>query len=175
MNRRELLHSLATGSLLLFSGCGDYEDGTPPGRTIHFRIQEVRPVDDGYQLSIAVSNGRIPTVVIEDVTLLAFSGEGNQVCSESVGRIDTDRMKVDVTVHCSAFPEIITADAATSVCEELTIPLIYWVGTDEQTQKHVPDELSEDAVVWDSTVRKCGEALPPERFVNESGATEPNQ
>ena len=169
MNRRYILGWLSSSLPMLLAGCGgDYKGDGPPSINLNVIVLEVRPTTEGFELTTEVSNVGYREDRIEGVHVLAFSESGRQAGEKQVGVIEEGGKRKKVSLACSEFPEIVTAKAATSVCEDLIVDVRYWVGTDRQKGKHIPDELSEDAFVYDITTRKCGESLPPERLVNSS-------
>lgn len=156
------------GMLGGLAGCdGRYKGQPTPDKKIELRIQEVRPNNGDYQLSIQILNDGRRTR-IRNITLLAYTEEGREVCSEPIGDISFTET-VSVTVRCSGFPAIITANASTPICDDIRIRIIHWIGDESQKQRHIPDEIDNDEAIYNGTgYRRCDESLPPRRFVNTS-------
>lgn len=167
MNRREFVRGCQTMILASLAGCGDYVGNDPPKRELRVRSFEIQELDEGYELRCEVRLNVRTTEVIRDVELLAYADDGRLACTEEVGTLRRkERTNAAVTVQCDRFPTIVTMEAATSVCEDLLIELVYWVDEDIATD--------DTPVGWHTTYRECQESLPPERFVNRSASPPSN-
>lgn len=164
MKRRYVI-KVGSTLLLPLAGCGRFEGQPTPDRQLDFQQVSVYPDDEGYQLTLDVVLGRSPQIEIENITIYCYSHTGKKICQKSV---EDNSLTETIELHCSSFPEIITADAATSVCDDLNIPIVYWVGSSDQQQKRIPEDLDDNAVVWQQTWRRCGESLPPERVLRNT-------
>jgi len=170
MNRRSLCQQLGTCISLGVAGCGNPAWREPPDRSIRLSGLEVIPRNESYNLTVQVDSTGGGEGQIQDVQILAYSEQGQQVCNKDVGTIQRERRSI--RLDCSVFPAIITADAATSVCDDLMIQIVHWIGTEAQKQLRIPDEIPDDTAVYNGTdTRQCSESLPPARLITTDTAT----
>jgi hypothetical protein len=128
-------------------------------------MMEVRKLEDGYELVVTVLLAHQGGVTIEDITLFAYTKEGSRVAHREVGTLDDSRRMVTIEKRCSGFPAIVTFDAATSVCENVMLPIVYIKS---------PVTPTEDRS-WEQTPRECGGGLPPERILDRYGTASPTE
>lgn len=173
MKRRTLLACCCTGATVPLAGCGPYNPEGEPTQILRIRVVEIHPEDSQYRLTVRVE-AAFPKIPAEDVVLVGYSRNGNHTCREEIGVLGNSRLEEKLVVNCVDFPEIITLKSTLSPCDH-SIDLVLWAGTEKQKRLHIPDEISSDTVVWnDSYTRKCGENLPPERFLNDQGTDTPS-
>lgn len=161
MNRRTILRWGIWGSVGVIAGCGQpVEDGEPdPYITISAKVIRL---ESDWKLSATVRNDTNREVSVHNVTLIAYSDDGTEVCRERVGDFLQDEpASRSVDVKCKEFPAIITVTAEESPCDGTRLQIDYWIGTDDQRGK----DLDEEEIVWESTYQECGESLPPERVL----------
>lgn len=163
MDRRTLIQSCG-GLPVLLAGCVESVPDNTGESTLELVIYpEISSSDDGWTLVAKVRNVHDWQGSFHDVTLLAFSDTGDEVCRKQIGdMLETDESsRQEVTVTCETFPAILTATAAESPCEGAEIEILYWSGTDEQRRA----DLDNDVTAWESTDRNCDEPIPPERVL----------
>lgn len=152
---------------MALSGCNggqNESDDLSPILTLSVQVEQK---DSGWELMASVRNDHNWYVAFHDVTLVAFSDAGDEVCRSIVGDFPKNgTASQSVTVTCDAFPAILSATAEESPCDGARIEIQYWVGTAEQRRA----ELSNDEVVWESTYQKCDEPLPPSRVLTNVNA-----
>ena len=168
MKRRTLLRFCGSGTIVALGGCnaGQKESNDPsPILTLSAQVERK---GGGWELTVSVRNDHNWYIAFHDVTLVAFTDDGDEVCSSFVGDFPKNgAASRSVTVSCDAFPAILSATATESPCDGAKIEIQYWVGETEQRGA----ELSNDEIVWDSTYRKCDEALPPRRVLRNVSAS----
>jgi len=169
MDRRSLCQQLGACVLLGVAGCGNPAWKDSPDRLLDIYVLEVVPQNNSYQLTVGIQSTG-PEDQTREVRILAYSEQGQQVCGEDLGTIQRGRESTQI--NCSGFPAIITADAATSVCDDLNIQIVHWIGTEDQKQLRIPDEIPDDTAVYEGTdTRRCNESLPPTRLITTDTAT----
>jgi len=171
MDRRTLLRSFTVGATAVAAGCGRYVGNPPEPKRLEIQFRSLRPIDNGYRLSVQLSNNGEPQDTIENATLLAYSESGELVCRKEAGRLNAERLQTNVTVTCSDFPAIITGSSDTSICDGIEIPIIHWTGTDDQKEVHMPEDVPEGVVWFENTLRECDQELPPERLLKNNNET----
>lgn len=170
MNRRTFVGLCCGVVLPASSGCnGNWEEGGEVSPQLDFFAQ-VEPTDTGWELTVRARNTHDWDVSVHDITVLAFSDTGEEVCRKEVGDLvqheDPNRT---VTMVCKSFPAIITGTAAESPCDGARIELLYWVGSEEQRSADLPGDVK----VWESTYRECNEPLPPKWVLEEFSTVDP--
>lgn len=162
MDRRTLLQVLTPGVITTIAGCNqnrNENDELEPKLDI---FAEIEKVDSQWELTARVRNTYDWDTSIHDVTLVAFSENGEEVCQTHVGDfLRTEGPDRTVTVTCDRFPAIITATAEESPCDGAQIEILYWIGSDEQRGADLPNDVK----VWGDTYRECNEPIPPERVL----------
>jgi len=165
MRRRSLLRAGCVALTVAVPGCGNRAGSNPPNELL-IRFPEVIPTDSKWQLRVTTDVTR--AITIEDVTIVAYSETGRLAGEKEVG--DLDIGVDDHRLECSRFPAIISARTATP-CERVMVHILHWIGTDEQKQLQIPEQVSTDATLYESTIRKCDESLPPTRLVSQLTST----
>ena len=165
MRRRTMLSSIGAGVCGLLAGCDGRRRGQPQRREIRLRVDRLAPTESGWELELRTNVVPV-TGAIEDVTLVAYADGGTSVCERAVDQLDGGVTEYEL--ECTGFPAIISAETATD-CDE--VETLYWVGTDEQRQQSIPTEITEDAILWETTTRECGESVQLTRS-GSPGATE---
>lgn len=176
MNRRTIIRCCCVGGAIPVAGCvpdpGGNLDGPTP-QELRIVSLQIHPIEDGFELTVEleiVPHDRN----WENVVLVGYTRSGRLACQKPVGTVDGESIAKPVTVSCSAFPEIITAQSALSPCNH-SITIVVWIGTADQKHLHIPDDLPKNTSVWDgSFTRQCEEGLPPERFLNDQGTGTPS-
>lgn len=166
VSRRQYMATFASGVGIAMAGCGNYRGNPPPKRELAFTgTLEISELENGYELKVGVSLAHQGGVTIKDITLLAYDKDGARVARHDVGTLDESRRITDVTTQSSGFPAIITFEAATSACEDLILPLAYVNGSEKGAEDRD----------WNTTTRKCGGGLPPERILERYRTESPTQ
>ena len=169
MNRRLFTRFLCGSMSVLYAGCSGQlkGNGEISPRLDIFAV--VERTDSGWKLTVRARNTLDWDVSLHDVTILAFSDTGEEVCQAYVGDlIKLEEPDRTVTANCSAFPAIITGDAEESPCDGAKIEIIYWIGSDEQRHSDVPNDVK----LWEDTYRKCNEPVPPDRVLEQVHTTQ---
>ena len=177
VSRRTILRCCALGTVPGVAGCNvnvnvgrtDDEEGEP-GATL--RVSPgVERTETSWQMNVRVRNTTSYDFSIHDVTVVAFSEEGEEVCHVHMGDFPQGgRWEETKTVDCETFPAIVTAIAEETPCDGAHIRMLYY--TSEKDPATVND-LSNHRL-WEGRWRECDEELPPEHVVEEvrkSGAT----
>jgi adenine/guanine phosphoribosyltransferase-like PRPP-binding protein len=125
---------------------------------------EIRDVGEGFELTIQVEVAK-RSYTVKDITLLAYAKTGTEVARHSVGTLDESRPRAVVTTECTGFPAIITAEAATAVCQDVNLPIMYLKSPATATENRT----------WEQDYRECGEGLPPERILERYRTESPTQ
>jgi len=168
MDRRTMIRWCGTCAALELAGCGRFVFQDKPKRDLDLAMQEVTPLNNSYQATVSISYGVGSEEPFQDVQILAYSEQGQQVCDKHVGTIGSGGRET-VRLNCSGFPAVVTADTNTSVCNDsVMIQVIHWIGTEEQKQMQIPDEIPQDTPVYDRTNLECNESLPPDRLISVS-------
>lgn len=169
MNKRDFLRLSAAGIVSSLAGCqrSDGSSTTTTKKTVTKRLSLTPTVSNTmnkWQLEVVARNVHDWHTSIYDIHILAYDSNGAKVCEAQVGDLlSSGDFKRTIETTCSTFPAIITATARETPCEGTLIPVLRWIGTDEQRkQTAFPEEQ-----VWESTYRKCGEDLPPQRVLDK--------
>lgn len=163
--RRKLLIAGGVGASSAFAGCGNRAWKSQPDYSITVGIEKLPERSDSegsYELTVALQLAVSHGASIRDVVLHIYAKDGNVLVRHPIGTLNVHE-SVEVTPVASRFPAIITASAARSVCNDLTIQIVYVNG---------PITPAEDRK-WDYTVRECGEELPPKRLLAGNESTSP--
>ena len=171
-SRRRILQLCLVGSSAGVSGCninisrGDGDQGDP-GPVLDI-FPKIVKTESAWQMTVQVRNSTDNDFSIHDVTVIAFSEQGEEVCRVEMGDFPQGgRFEGTETIDCEEFPAIVTATAEEAPCEGANIQILYWTGTDEQRGKEVPD----GTFVWGTTFRECEEDLPPDRVIANVGTS----
>lgn len=172
MKRRNLIEISATAIITWLTGCQTSSRSDSTTTKSHTKSMDISPTvlktTDGWTLKVVVANEDDWDASFYDVRLLAYAVNGTKVCDVAVGDLaSSGDFQQTVKTECSAFPAIITASSRESPCENALIPVLRWTGTDAQRKQTV----SHGEWPWNSTYRKCGENLPPERVLTTIGTT----
>lgn len=161
MNRRKFFQIALGGTFGVLGGCGQpVENGEPDPYVSIF--PEISEANSEWELSARIRNDNYWEVLVHDVTLIAYSDEGEEVCRKHVGDFALGEPESrSVTVRCNSFPAIIAVTAEESPCDGAKLEIVYWTGTDDQRGK----ELDTEEIVWESTYQECSESLPPDRVL----------
>jgi len=157
MNRRKFIQSCFAGSIVVLAGCGDNPSDGPVTKRLELRNPRAVHREDGWKLQIETIVPRAYT--ISNVTLVAYSGNGELVCEKSLGDVDITAGEQEMI--CRGFPAIISARSAED-CNNTDIQIRYWVGSEREKTQTVGQTVQ---MAWDQTIRKCDEELPPQRLL----------
>lgn len=153
--RRDFIGSIGVSLVAWSAGCGNPD--AEPFRMLLFRDISIQKTEEGWRASFDVVNNsqaRDELATFHDVRIHGYSRDRTEVCVKDIGTIsdrwhEGNRMSVEMT--CSAFPVMITFEAAESPCDdEVRTVLAIAVYDDEEEWSH------------DRYSRNCGEGLPPE-------------
>ena len=162
--RRNFLKFCVLGVSSAATGCSINIGGRNNGeRNPTLRLfPDPEQIEGEWQMNVRVRHTSDNVASIHDVTVMAFSKKGEEVCRVDVGDFPQGgRFEATESVDCEAFPAIITATAEETPCDGANIQIVYWTGTDEQRGEEIPDGI----FVWGSTFRECDEPLPPDRVI----------
>ena len=164
MDRRSFVRFCCGASVAVVAGCnGNAIDSDEINPQLDFFVQ-VERTDTGWELTVRVRNTYDRDVSIHDITLLAFSATGEEVCREEIGDLTRqDPPDRTVSLTCESFPAIVSGTAAETPCDGANIQITYWVGDPEQVELSGENET----ILWESTYRECNEPLPPERVIEK--------
>jgi len=163
MNRRTLLYHSSSVFTAVTAGCNGYlSENEQPPMDVDIRSIEVTPNDSRWALGCTLEIAPV-TQSVPDMTLVAYTYDGELVCEKSLGDFSGGRQQL----QCTSFPEIISARTSLD-CHEINIDIVYWTGTDNQQAREIPDNITDNDSIYQLTQRECGESLPPERLLAET-------
>ncbi|WP_148290944.1 hypothetical protein [Halorhabdus tiamatea] len=114
--------------------------------------------DSAWEVELTLQNDSFESA-FHDVEILLFGKSGEQLISQQVGTVDSEKT---VALSTEAFPYLITAKAKESPCNEhVNIGLVYWEGDRSQ----MGDQFDDPRDVWVFDGRKCDQELPPKEFL----------
>ena len=156
---------------MLVAGCSDDE---PENGEVNPQLDlfaEIEKEGTDWELTVRVRHTSTWETSVHDVTVVAFSDTGEQVCEKHIGDfVEMGAPERTVTTNCDEFPAIIAVTAQESPCEGAYLEILYWIGTDEQRKADLPG----DVLVWESYYRECNEDLPPQRALENVSRSEAN-
>lgn len=158
ISRRVVLHFAGVLTSIGLIGCTRNRGRNSEPQPVLELHPETEPTDTGWNMDIWIRHTSDRAASIHDVTVIAFSNHGEEVCRIDVGDFPQGgRFEERESVTCDTFPAIVSATAQESPCDGASIWITYLAESGEEGEP----------IAWDNTPRECDESLPPERVIKE--------
>lgn len=146
--------------IVLLAGCGAYPADSTPQTTLN-PLVDVNKTDSGWTLEGSMRNVHPSAVALHNVTVVAYSQQGDLVCEYEVGTLNVSQPQERLSTQCDGFPAVITGTANEQLCKGVVIIIIWvWEGTDRERESKYDDPSQ-----WEDYNRECEGTLPPDRFI----------